>query len=477
MRTWASGAAIVGAAILLAGCASIDVAGPMRSIEQQVQERIDAPVPEWSEQWHTEGSATIAIPKGTILERDDAVRLTLAYNPGLRALLEEVGFAAADLAEAGLLSNPSLHVSARSPEGGHSGTNVELALAQNLLKIFTLRQSERLATSELEETRLRIAHAVLEIAQEAELAYLDLVAAEQLLELRRTIVDASRASLELAQRFRDAGNISELQLRREQALFETAAVDYLGAQRSLAGARRGLRDLLGTWGTSESNWSVEPRLADIPAEEVALGALETHAVRQRLDLQAALQEVETLELALGITRRFRLLGGLEIEASAERELDGLWVVGPGIDVELPIFNSGRARVARAQGALRQAQRRLEALAVAIRSEVLLLRQEVLLQKTTAERYLTRVIPNRERTVQLAQQRYNYMLAGIFEVLESKQREYEAYERYIETVRDYWKAKTRLRFAVGGRFPDGADASDSFDQAAADAGPAASETSP
>lgn len=434
------------ASTLLGACASVDPGPTYRDVGTLLAER-QTPPPEW-----VAGSNPLNLDEATLLGRDDVVRLVVQHSPSLQAKLEEVGIAVADLAQATRLSNPGLSASARSASG-ESGTNVELGIAQNLLQLLTLSARKRLARSELEETKLHVAKHVLATARDAETAYLELVAAQQRVDLREVIHEAASASYDLAQRFFDAGNINELQLRREQALFEETRVAMLESQKERTRARRALRDLLGTWGETERLWQVGSRLPDLPAETLDVAELEVQAVEERLDLQAGVQEVRTLELALGITRRWRLLGGLEIEASAERELDGVWVIGPGIDLQLPIFDQGQPRLARAQAALRQAERQLEAQIAMARSEVNQLHEQLDLERELAGRYLHHVIPMNQRTVRLAQEQYNYMLIGIFEVLEAKNDEYDAYAHYIDTVRDYWQTRAQLRFAVGGRLPD------------------------
>ena len=48
-----------------------------------------------------------------------------------------------------------------------------------------------------------------------------------------------------------------------------------------------------------------------------------------------------------------------------------------------------------------------------------------------------------------------MLIGIFELLETKQDEYDTYHGYLEGVRDYWLARTDLSLAVGNTLPSSA----------------------
>ncbi len=434
------------ASLLLAGCASTNPDPPFREMADMVSAR-GLPSPVWQK------DKTAAPPQPLELSLQDVVRLALAHNALVQASLEELGLAAAARAQVSRLQNPGLHASVRSPDGDASGTNVELGLAQNLLQILTLRSRNTLARGELQEAQLRTAQAVLEQAEGAELAYFGAVAAEQQVLLRQTILDAAEATYELARRYYDAGNINELQLRREQKLLEMARIHRMEADKSRAMAQRHLRDVLGGWSLADGSWTVSAQLPAVPAEEPTLAALEERAAEERFDIRAQLREVANLETALGITRRWRLLGGLQIEASAERETDGEWVVGPGIDLELPIFDQGQARVAHAEAALRQARSRLEAMVAMAKSEVIQLREALHAERRIARHYLETIIPMQERTVLLAQEQYNYMLAGIFEVLESRQDEYEAYESYIDSVRDYWQARSRLRYAVGGRLPE------------------------
>lgn len=63
-----------------------------------------------------------------------------------------------------------------------------------------------------------------------------------------------------------------------------------------------------------------------------------------------------------------------------------------------------------------------------------------------------LIPQRVETVASAQQELNYMLIGVFELLTLKQDEYDAYQGYLEAIRDYWLARADLGLATGTVLP-------------------------
>ena len=45
-----------------------------------------------------------------------------------------------------------------------------------------------------------------------------------------------------------------------------------------------------------------------------------------------------------------------------------------------------------------------------------------------------------------------MLVGVFELLQARRSQLDAYQSYVEAVRDYWLARTDLRRSVGGVLP-------------------------
>jgi outer membrane protein, heavy metal efflux system len=50
-----------------------------------------------------------------------------------------------------------------------------------------------------------------------------------------------------------------------------------------------------------------------------------------------------------------------------------------------------------------------------------------------------------------------MLIGVFELIQAKTQEYDAYQGYLEAIRDYWLARLDLMRVVGARLPSETDA--------------------
>ena len=103
--------------------------------------------------------------------------------------------------------------------------------------------------------------------------------------MRNEIASAGQSSFELARRLHAAGNISDLELARENAQFEQARLELATSETVLLDAREKLTRLMGLWGP-QTNWQLVNQLPDIPAAEIPLENLESVAIENRLDLAA-----------------------------------------------------------------------------------------------------------------------------------------------------------------------------------------------
>jgi outer membrane protein, heavy metal efflux system len=436
------------------GCASVDPAAAFPDVEAVARERAGATL-HWI-RGTPEDVEVLRRVKGllaTPLSVEAAVQIALLNNRTLQAAYEELGVAQADLVQAGLLQNPVFGASMRFPTKSAGIANLEFDLVGNFLTLLFLPARRQAAALGVEERTLRVSHAVLELAAQTRSAYYAAIAARQVADLRRLVAQAAETSAEYAQRLHDAGNLPELALTLEKAAYEEARIDWSKAESEAVDVRERLTRLMGLWGAG-AGWTAPDRLPDIPAGEPPLDRAESLAISRRLDLQAALRDVQVAAAGLGLTRRARWLGGdLELGASAEREVENTWAVGPALAVEIPLFDQGQARVAQGEAALRMREHRLTALAVDIRSEVRSLRDRLVRDRQRIDHYAKVVIPLREKAVALTQEKYNFMLIGAFELIEAKHREFDAYQAYIETARDYWVTRSEFLHAIGGAIPE------------------------
>jgi len=386
------------------------------------------------------------------LTADTAVQIALLNNRELQATFEEIGIAHADLIEAGLLKNPIFAGNARFPNRSPSGTNIEMSIAQEFFDLLVIPLRKKVAAAQLTKTKLRVGDAILKLAAEVKTVFYELQAEQQVLGRLKAINETDATAVELAQRQHEAGNINDLDLANQQATYSQSKLDIAETSASIRAGREKLNRLMGTWG-EDTAWKIDNELPELPAGDFAQQRLESLAINQRLDLAATKTEIGALVGSLSITKTYRYVGSVEFGVDTEKETDGQRVTGPTWQLELPIFNRGQGRIAKLQAQLRQAERRLESEAVAIRAEVREARDRLIAKRDLTSYYRDELLPARRKILDLTLTDYNAMLKSPYDLLLAKQNEISAERGYIDALRAYWIARTDLERAVGGRLGD------------------------
>ncbi len=437
--------AMVATALALAACASLP---PERGYaETRGLIGSQRPLPDhWS---LLDRERALAFPAAPI-DVDEAVTLALFHNPRIREAYARLGIGRAELEEARRLANPTFGIARLSPQGDGS-PQITRSLSLGFTDLLMLPARKRLAAGELDRLQKAVAAEILAMATEVEVAWYEAVSAQQIGAMRDLVAKAAEHAATLAQRYFDAGNINRLQLEQEHAAATQSRIAALTAHVAALRARSHLGGLLGL--PADLNWTLRAEIPAPQSVEFSADDLIPLALDSRLDLAAARQAVTIREDALGVTRRWRWISTLDLGYERERESDGGVSRGPTLALALPLFNQGQGALARAQAELLQARAELDAQVLAVHNAARLGVEQLSLAATIAERYRTELLPRRESVVARTQEQVNYMLVGVFELLAARQQEYDAYQGYLEAVRDYWIARVELRAAVGGRLPD------------------------
>src|SRR6202012_2768374 len=101
------------------------------------------------------------------------------------------------------------------------GFGVEL----DFLDLLLIPARRRVAAEEFTAGKLRGGDEGLALAHTVRVAYYTLQGAQQIAAMRRAVLDAAEASVEMARRQNEAGNTSELDLATEEGLYEQVRLD------------------------------------------------------------------------------------------------------------------------------------------------------------------------------------------------------------------------------------------------------------
>jgi outer membrane protein TolC len=303
----------------------------------------------------------------------------------------------------------------------------------------------------LAQAQLQAAADAVGVATEARRAFFSTVAAQELVRYFGQVQDAADASSELAQRMLAAGNFSKLAQMREQAFHADATAQLARARQQAVVERERLTRLLGLSG-AQLGFTLPERLPDLPAEPLAPQNAEQTAMDTRLDVLMAKRSAASAAQSLGLTRATRLVNVLNAGYQNKSQTDAPRQNGYVVELELPLFDFGTTRVARAEAVYMQAVHRAADVGLNAQSELRASYAAYLGTYTLARHYRDEVVPLRKRISDENLLRYNGMLISVFELLADAREQVTSVTAYVEALRDHWIAQTNLQAALAGATP-------------------------
>lgn len=420
---------------------------------------------------------------------EEAVRVALLNNWSFQMLFAQIGASRADVVQSGLLSNPSLGLTVRFPEGG-GRSNLMLSFAQQLVDLWQIPVRRKIAEADLERVVSTAVHRGVEIAAEARTRSIDLLARTRAERIARENVVLVRHSFELAQQRFRAGETSQLDvlLVRASLLNEQLKLIQLGRDRRIA--ELALARTLGL-----SRWALDWKLVDVlPADLLVLcrdDALLAAALEQRLDAQAAAMQVRSAEEAvvrqvlavfpdvtLGVelerlerralpgrrvladSVRSSVAAGAptvpEIESRQQRSLARRQIIdsllGPSLTITLPLWDQNQAQIAKARFEAIQRRKEYESLLDAVAQDVL---ESAVRARAGAEQvrfYLDQLLPQAEANIAAARRAYQAGEQSVLVVIQAQQLLIEQRLAFVGIQREYAVAAAELARSLGGRLP-------------------------
>jgi outer membrane protein TolC len=437
------------AVLMLAGCARLSSDAGFSPVEQAVRERTGAEV-KWQRSDEHANSVRgrvkelLAKPLGPT----EAVQIALLNNPALQASYAEVGIAEADLVQASRWRGPTFSY-ARLRRG--DDIERERSVFFDVLGLITIPLSTRVESKRLQAVQNRAAGEALRIALDTRKAWFQAVGAQETVKYMVQVKEAAEASAELARRMAEVGNFSKLNQAREQAFYAETTAQLARVRQNELAARERLARLMGLWG-EDLAFQLPERLPELPQTVREGGDLEAQALAQRLDVQSARRDTEALAESLGLTRATRFVSLLEFGLINNSETGRPDKRGWEIELGIPLFDFGDARMARAERLYMQSVNRAAEAAIQARSEV---RESYGAYRTAfdvAKHYRDEIVPLRRRISEEVLLRYNAMLMSVFELLADSREQVSAVNAYIEALRDFWLAESDLQMALTGRSP-------------------------
>ena len=436
---------------VLGGCATSAVDRNFDEAQSLARERLRVEA-KWltTEDARQEAARQVDALLQTPLSADDAVRIALAYSPSLQMLLFESAAASSRVTQAARLPNPvfTFERLVRN-EGGVRELEIGRMLSFSMLDLLLLPARLRAADYQQQQVRLKLAADVVQAALDARQMWVRAVAAQQSLRYFEQVKAAADASAELARRMQAVGNFSKLQRAREQAFSAEAVAQLARAQQRTQVTRETLVRALGLDAARASVLLLPHRLPDLPATPADEQTVARSALEQRLDVQMARADLDTMAQDLGLTRITSFFSAFDVAGVYNSETGKPPKKGYELELALPIFDFGDAARSGSQARYMATLNRTAKLAVDASSQV---RETYVAYRTSydlSRHYRDEIVPLRKLIADENLLRYNGMLIGVFELLADTREQISSVVQAIDAQRDFWLADAALQGALIG----------------------------
>ncbi len=416
-----------------------------------------------------------SLVRGKTIGVETAVQVALINNRGLQAAYAEIGIGAADAWQQTLLENPKLSIGVfgiATPEYGLLRA-LEAMISANILSMATQRKRVDVADAKFRAAQMRAVEETLRLAMETRRAWINAVGAFERLSALNRAKAAADASSELAQKLGQTGAMTKAAQAREHALYAEITGQAAQARLDAALAKEELTRAMGLWG-EDIEYRVPDVLPKLPGALATKRAIEKDALENRIDLKVARIELEALALSHGLTQAtryvtdFELLAGFEKEKEIETEYElepgpelkektsKNTEITPQIEVEfdIPIFDTGKARLRKGELEYMQGANRLAQKAVEARSHARAAYLSYRASHDIARHYRDAVLPLRTVIEQEELLTYNGMITNTFELLAATRARLDTQIMATEAKRQFWLADANLAAAIFGGSGEG-----------------------
>ena len=403
------------------------------------------------------------------IDIETAVQIALLNNKGLQAAYSDLGQAAAEAWQQTLYKNPKVSVGVLgigAPELGLFRA-IEGLVTTNILALLTRDRKIDIADTQFRKAQLAAALATLELAAKTRMAWINAVSAFETVAYLNRAQQAADAASELAQQLGRTGAMGKGGQAREHVFFAELTGQKAQAVLAARMAKEELTRLLGLWG-SDVDYFVPNALPAVPGKLRNKTAIESEALHKRIDLQIAKIELEAVAKSYGLTEATSKLTDLEIIAGveAEREVETEYEIVAGdleetkkkktvytpqieVEFEIPIFDSGKPRLRKAELAYMKAANMLAEKAVNVRSEARSAYTSYRGRHEIAMHYKRNVLPLRTTIEEQSLLTNNGMITTTFELLADTRAKINSQLLSVGAKREFWLADAGLTAVVYG----------------------------
>jgi cobalt-zinc-cadmium efflux system outer membrane protein len=379
---------------------------------------------------------------GALVTLEQVQRIAAESNPTLRQAEAEIRAAKAHQQQAGLYPNPTVGYTGDEIRGGSVGGGKQGFFLQQTvvtggkqgLSREVFRRDVKLAEIEAEEQKIRVQSAV-------KMAFLRVLAAQELLEARRDVAKIEQDAAETQRRLMNTGQADESEVLEAEVQAQRVRMAARMQENTLREEWRSLAAVIGqpefplatVAGDLEKNWpdlneeqAVETIAKDSPAVRIA-DAAETRA--QSALARARRESVPDVQIRGGMEYNRETLGSVPFAKGWEGIAE--------IAVQIPLFNRNQGNAAAARADIDRAGQEKRRIELTLRERAASVVDQYANARLMAVAYRDELLPLQRKAYGLMTDKYSQMLASYPRVLDAQRKLYELQIEYIAALESVW----------------------------------------
>ena len=373
------------------------------------------------------------------LTADEAVAIALWNSPSFQATLAELGIARADVVEAGLLRNPIF--SLLFPIGPKQ---LEWTLQFPLDALW--QRPKRVAAAQLNARVVgeRLVWDGLTLVAQTRAAHADAVIAERRLQLTIENADLVQRLAQITEARLRAGDISELEARAARSDAARVQVVRRAAEHDRDLFRVTLAALLGLDVAVDQVRPLASAVLDVESCGTEAARLED-ALAARPDVRAAEIGVEAAaqRARWERSRVLTLIGILDSNGSGQN-----FELGPGVNVDVPIFARNQGAIGRAEADVERAGHQYAAVRAQVVADVRSSSVRVRQAGQVIAAWRDEIVPSLEVEQRQAESAYQAGEIPLFALLDVSRRLVDGRTRLLDAEADLRRATIALERSMG-----------------------------
>ncbi len=380
--------------------------------------------------------------QGALVTLEAVQKLATELNPTLRQAEAEIRTAKARQQQAGLYPNPTVgymgdEIRGGSGSGGKQGFFVQQTIVTGGklgLSREVFGKDVKLAEIEAEEQEIRVQSAV-------KMAFLRVLAAQELLEARRDMAKIAQDAAETQRRLMNTGQADESEVLDAEVEAQRMRMAARMQENTLREEWRSLAAVIGqpelppatVAGDLERDWpelneeqAVETIAKESPAVRIAEAA---EARAQNAFARAKREPVPDVQVRGGMEYNHETLGSVPFAKGWEGIAE--------VAVQIPLFNRNQGNVAAGRADIERTGQEKKRVALTLRERAASVVDRYANARLMAVEYRDEMLPRAKKAYSLMVGKYSQMLASYPRVLDTQRKLYELQIEYIAALESVW----------------------------------------